>query len=163
MKYVALGDFVIFIIYGLLISFGVVYVMTDQLYWPILLITTPIGLLIVAILHANNTRDILNDGKADIKTMAMLLGLKTSKIYFVLLNAGAYIGVICLVLFKLSHPLTFLVFLTLPPVIKNISQIVAVKSEAELDKIKTLTEQEAKLVALFAILQATSYFIIGSI
>ncbi|MDL2262840.1 hypothetical protein LJC11_05000, partial [Bacteroidales bacterium OttesenSCG-928-I21] len=34
LKYIALGDFNIFLIYGLLISLGIVFVMTGELYWP---------------------------------------------------------------------------------------------------------------------------------
>ena len=56
-KYVALGELVIFICYALAVPIGIGYVLTGQLLWAILLVTTPTGLLVVNILHANNTRD----------------------------------------------------------------------------------------------------------
>ncbi len=57
LKYIALGEVVIFISFSQLIGLGVVYVMTSQIIWSSLLIVAPVGLLIVGILHANNTRD----------------------------------------------------------------------------------------------------------
>lgn len=160
MKYIALGDFVIFVIYGFLIGFGVAYVMTSKLLWQVLLTTTPPGLLIVGILHANNTRDILNDKKANIRTQAMKMGLNTSKVYFYILTLGAYLGIVCLVLFQIIHPLTLIVLITLPMAIKCIKQMKAVTIDC-LDTIKTLTESVAKLVMIFCLLYAIANFAAG--
>ena len=60
MKYRALGDLNIFIIYGQLISLGTYLVMTNALSWKMLLVAAAPGFLIVNVLHANNTRDINN-------------------------------------------------------------------------------------------------------
>lgn len=160
LKYIALGDLNIFLIYGLLISLGVSYVMTNQLIWEILLITAPIGLLTVSILHVNNIRDILNDKKAGVKTLAMVLGLKTSKIYFICLIFGSYIWLVFLLVFKFISPLCLIIFLTLPISQNYIRQLSSVNIE-ELDKIKDLTVSIAKLVMLYSMLYATSNFIAG--
>ncbi|MDR0419367.1 MAG: prenyltransferase, partial [Prevotellaceae bacterium] len=158
LKYIALGDLNIFIIYGLLIGLGVTYEMTGQLLWQSLAATTPSGLLIVGILHANNTRDILNDKKAEIKTQAMLLGVKASKVYFSILMYGAYVGVLCLVLAMILHPLALVTFLTLPLTIKQIKLMNTVSLE-NLDSIKNLAESVAKLVMLFSLLLVLANFI----
>jgi len=50
-KYAALGDLLIFICYGLAIALGTLYVMTAQLVWPVLLVSAPVGLLIVSVLQ----------------------------------------------------------------------------------------------------------------
>ena len=78
LKYRALGDFVIFIAYGLLPTVGTVYAMSSQLSPEVLYIALPIGLITVAILHCNNTRDIQTDSRACIRTIAMNIGAKAS-------------------------------------------------------------------------------------
>ncbi|MDR2011059.1 MAG: prenyltransferase [Bacteroidales bacterium] len=160
LKYIALGDLNIFIIYGLLISLGIGYVMTGELIWNILLVSSPVGFLIVGILHANNTRDILNDQKAGIKTPAMKLGLKASKLYFLLLNFGAYIMILLLLFFKILPPLCISIFFILPISIRNIRQMNEAGIE-NLEKIKYLAESMAKLVMLFSLMYAISNFIAG--
>ena len=78
LKYHALGDLVIFIAYGLLPTLGTVYAMTLHLDPEVLYIALPIGLITVAILHCNNTRDIQTDQRARIRTIAMNIGPKAS-------------------------------------------------------------------------------------
>jgi len=121
-KFMALGDLLIFIIYGPLIGLGTVFVMTNELDWNLFILEIPIAFLVVNILHANNTRDIRNDGKANIKTQAMLLGIKGSKVQYIVLALGAYIAVALMVTFRMIHPLTLSVFLTLPITLKNIKK-----------------------------------------
>ena len=151
LKFIALGDLLIFVIYGPLIGLGTVFVMTSQLHWEVFLIEIPVAFLVVNILHANNTRDIRDDGKANIKTQAMLLGIKGAKIQYTVLALGAYIGVALMVLLKLINPFTLLVFLTLPIALKNIKLI----QQAEIEKpeiIKDLDAASAQLVMAFALL-----------
>jgi 1,4-dihydroxy-2-naphthoate octaprenyltransferase len=114
LKYNALGDVTIFVIYGLLISLGAYLVVTNMLSWQILLIGAAPGFLIVNILHANNTRDIKHDGEALIKTQAMLLGVKNSIYQYIILGIGAYIIIVMAVVFGILHPLSLIVFLTFP-------------------------------------------------
>lgn len=158
MKYIALGDLTIFIIYGLLIGLGIGYVMTGQLLWQLLLVTSPAGFLIVDILHANNTRDIVNDKQANIKTMAMLLGLKTSKAYFSLLMLGSYAAIAVLVLCKIVQPWCFVTFLSLPLALKCIGKMRPAALD-NLESIKTLNESVAQLVMVFCLLYTVANFI----
>ncbi len=78
LKYKACGDYVIFVAYALLPTLGTVYAATLNIDWNVLLIAVPIGLITVAILHCNNTRDISTDSRANICTLAMQLGAQTS-------------------------------------------------------------------------------------
>lgn len=94
-KYVALGDLMIFICYGLAIALGTVYVMTGQLVWAVLPVSAPLGLLIVAILHANNTRDIEQDRSAGIRTLAMNQGLEGAQVTYQAFLLTAYLLVAC--------------------------------------------------------------------
>ena len=79
LKYSALGDVDIMLAYALLPTLGTSFVATGALVWNVLWIAVPVGLITVAILHANNTRDIVTDARANIKTFAMSIGRKASK------------------------------------------------------------------------------------
>lgn len=158
MKFMALGDLLIFVIYGPLIALGTAFVMTNEISWNVLFLSIPIGFLVVNILHANNTRDIRDDGKANIKTQAMLLGLKGSKIQYILLAMGAYVAVVLMVVFGMLHPLSLLVVITLPIALKNIKLM----QQAQVDKpeiIKDLDAASAQLVMAFSVLLSLSNFI----
>ncbi|GAB1415165.1 1,4-dihydroxy-2-naphthoate octaprenyltransferase [Paludibacter sp.] len=150
-KFAALGDLLIFIIYGPLIGLGTAYVMSSELYWKVLLINIPIAMLVVNILHANNTRDIKHDAVANIKTQAMLLGLKGSKIQYVVLSLGAYVVLMVLNAFGIVHPLTLITLITLPIALKNNKLMM----KAEINKpeiIKNLDAMSAQLVVAFGLL-----------
>ena len=160
LKFNALGDVTIFVIYGLLISLGTYLVATNMLNWKLLLIGAAPGFLIVNILHANNTRDIKHDGEANIKTQAMLLGVKNSISQYIILGIGAYIIIALSVVFGILHPLCLVVFLTFPVLMKNIKQI----KLAEFDKpeiIKDMDASSAQLVMMFSLLLAVANFIAG--
>lgn len=157
-KAVALGDLLIFIIYGPLIGLGTAYVMTSTLQWDVLLLNVPVAMLVVNILHANNTRDIKHDGMADIKTQAMLLGVKGSKIQYVVLALGAYIALIFMNAVGMLHPVTLLTLLTVPVALKNIK--IMMKADVEKPElIKDLDGMSAQLVMMFALLFSVLNFI----
>lgn len=158
LKFAALGDLTIFIIYGPLIGLGTAYVMTGELMWMTLILNIPVAFLVVNILHANNTRDIRDDGKANIKTQAMLLGIKGAKMQYLILTIGAYVGVILMVVFKMIHPLTLIVLLTFPIALKNIRQMQTAEIEKP-EKIQNLDAQTAQLVLNFSLLLSVSNFI----
>jgi len=157
LKFAAFGDLVIFIVYGPLIGLGTAFVMTNQLIWNVVLLNIPIAFLVVNILHANNMRDIRDDGKAHIRTQAMVLGMKSAKVQYFILAVGAYVGVILMVVFGMVHPLTLIVFLSLPVELKNLKQMK--KAEVENPElIKNLDANSAQLVLIFSLLFAVANF-----
>ncbi|MCW1735380.1 prenyltransferase [Anaerorudis cellulosivorans] len=157
LKFAAFGDLVIFIVYGPLIGLGTAFVMTNQLMWNVVLLNIPIAFLVVNILHANNMRDIRDDGKAHIRTQAMVLGMERAKVQYLILAVGAYVGVILMVVFGMVHPLTLIVFLSLPVELKNLKQMK--KAEVENPEfIKNLDANSAQLVLIFSFLFAVANF-----
>ena len=78
LKYRALGDVVIFLAYALLPMLGTAYATTGIIDWSTMWVALPVGLITVAILHANNTRDMQTDRRAGIRTLAMNLGGRAS-------------------------------------------------------------------------------------
>lgn len=119
-KYIALGDLTIFILFGLLISFGSYYVLTGFLDTHVLLISLPLAFLVTAIVSSNNMRDISNDAKAGIRTVATTIGPKFSRLEYYLLVAGTYLSGFLLVLCRALPLYSLLFLLSAPLAIKNI-------------------------------------------
>ncbi|NCB85128.1 MAG: prenyltransferase [Bacteroidia bacterium] len=157
MKYRALGDLNIFIIYGQLISLGTYLVMTNALSWKMLLVAAAPGFLIVNVLHANNTRDIKHDGVAKIKTAAMLLGIKGSIIYYFAFTIGAYLLIVLCVIFGIQHWATLLIFISLPMALKLMKQMRTADMEKP-ENIQRLDEGTAQLVMVYMLLLVIGNF-----
>ncbi|MGB9770732.1 MAG: 1,4-dihydroxy-2-naphthoate octaprenyltransferase [Candidatus Kapaibacteriota bacterium] len=143
-KYIALGDLAVFIAFGPLLVIGSYFSLTGTYDWNTFLISLPIGFLVVAILHANNTRDIFNDSRVKIKTLPMILGLNGSKIAYFFLIFGAYVLTILLVVVKLLSPVAFLVFLTVPVAMKNAKEF----SQAQVNNIQPIIMMDVKTAQL---------------
>ncbi len=110
MKFNRLGDLCIFVAFGLLPPLGTAYVVTGMLLPFYFILSVPVGFLVVALLHANNTRDMKRDMEANIATPASTIGLKASIVYYDLL---IIIPFIWLVIFSLLGDFPYLVLLTL--------------------------------------------------
>ena len=120
LKYHALGDMNIFVVFGVLIILGTTWVITGSYTTDALVLALPIGIITVAVLHANNTSDIDTDREAGIRTFAMLIGAKRSvalyKVYMVL----PFLCVIGAVVAGLLSPWTLICLVALVLAVKNI-------------------------------------------
>lgn len=157
LKYRAFGDLLIFLLFGPMMVFGTFYALTGsfELLSQIAIISIPIGFLVTAILHANNTRDIKHDGEAKIKTFAGVIGLQSSKVYYDFLLLGSYGSIIIFILFNLLPVWSLIVFLTFPIALKNLKII----KNAEVEKpesIAMLDVMTAQLHMIFGLLLSIS-------
>lgn len=120
LKYKALGELEVFIVWGMLIPLGAYYVQTEYLSINIVLATLPLGFFVSAVLLANNLRDIDFDRSSGVNTLPVILGLnKGLKIYQVLLYMPYIIQVILVVL-KVIPLITILTLITLVDVRKTL-------------------------------------------
>ena len=158
LKYRALGDVVIFIAYALLPMLGTAYVTTGIVDWSTLWLALPVGLITVAILHANNTRDIPTDRRAHIRTLAMALGGRVSVFLYafeVLFPFGWIAGCAA------GGVLPWWTLLTLPAVglagsnVRQMRRFFTVGREG----IVTVDERTAQLQLLFSVLLIVSFVI----
>jgi 1,4-dihydroxy-2-naphthoate octaprenyltransferase len=78
----ALGDLAVFLDFGLLGAAGAWIVQTGTFSWLPVLWTVPMAMLVIAILHANNWRDIASDGQRRVTTVAGHLGDRGSFVYY---------------------------------------------------------------------------------
>jgi 1,4-dihydroxy-2-naphthoate octaprenyltransferase len=157
-KYHALGDVMIFLMYGPAIVAGTFFALTGTFNWLAVYASIPLGLLITGILQANNLRDIIHDRQANIKTLATVFGEGFAKGEYVFLIAGAYLTVVVLVLVEILSPWALLVFLSLPVALKNLKMIKGVKIE-DTGKIAMLDAMTAQLTLMFGVLLSISLII----
>jgi 1,4-dihydroxy-2-naphthoate octaprenyltransferase len=94
LAYRGLGEVVVFIFMGPVIVLGAYYVQVERFTWEAFVASLPIGLLVAAILHANNVRDIENDRQKGKWTLAALAGRPLADYEFIALTLGAYAVVI---------------------------------------------------------------------
>jgi 1,4-dihydroxy-2-naphthoate octaprenyltransferase len=73
LKYHALGDLAVFLNFGVLGALGAWTVQTGHLSWVPAVWAVPMSLLVIAILHSNNWRDIGSDTDGKIRTVASCL------------------------------------------------------------------------------------------
>jgi 1,4-dihydroxy-2-naphthoate octaprenyltransferase len=80
--YRALGEVFVFVFFGLVAVVGTTYVQTRTLEGLAFAVAVPVGLLIVAILVVNNLRDIEGDALVGKRTLAVLLGDRSTRLLF---------------------------------------------------------------------------------
>ncbi len=90
LAYRGLGEVVVFVFMGPVIVLGSYYVQTQSWAWEPFIASLSIGLLVAAILQANNVRDIENDRRNHKWTLAALAGRPAADYEFAVLVLGAY-------------------------------------------------------------------------
>lgn len=150
-KYYGLGDFLVFILMGPLMVIGSYYALTGTYHHFVLLISLPVGFLVAAILQANNTRDIIHDKEAGVKTLENILGHKAAKVGYYFSVLAAYLSVVLMAIFKILPVWSLAVVLTLPLALKNMKKL-AQSSPDEPGKIATIDVQTAQLHFAFGLL-----------
>src|ERR671929_1321904 len=81
--YRALGELFVFVFFGLVAVVGTTFVQTRTVEGLAVAAAVPIGLLIVAILVVNNLRDIDGDAAVGKRTLAVLLGDRATRLFYV--------------------------------------------------------------------------------
>ena len=83
--YFGFGELSVFIFFGLVATVGSYYIQTEQFNWQIFLLALPVGTLSCAILAINNLRDLPQDKLVGKRTMAVRIGEKNTRVFFMLL------------------------------------------------------------------------------
>jgi len=117
-KYRALGEFLVFALMGPLMVWGAHFVQIGTLQWMPLLVSLPVGVLVAAILFANNLRDIEDDTGSGYHTQASILGRKKARILYAGMLFGAYAILAMLVLFQKVPVWALLAIVSIPAALK---------------------------------------------
>jgi len=113
-KYRALGVPLVFLLMGPLMTVGGYFATTGTWSAAALVLSVPIGLLVAAILHGNEWRDISEDTRAGIVTLSSRIGRTWAHYGYVALVLGAYITLGLAVAVGWLAPTTLLAILSLP-------------------------------------------------
>ena len=119
-KFRALGVPLVFLLMGPLMVIGGYYVVTGTFDWNTVAVSIPVGLLVAAILHGNEWRDIGEDARAGIVTLSIRAGRQVAHIGYVSLVVGAYLALSMAVATKALPPATLLAMLSLPLLVRAI-------------------------------------------
>ena len=99
--YFGLGDFFVFIFFGLISVLGSNFLFDSVLELKLLKPSVALGLLSVGVLNLNNMRDLQNDADCGKKTFAVFLGAQKAKFYHLFIISSAII-LICVFQYELN-------------------------------------------------------------
>lgn len=151
LKYAALGDVVIILCYALLPMSGTSYIVTGAFLWPVLWLSLPVGLITVAILHANNVRDIETDHRAGILTFPLLTGRRFGAWLYAFEVLFPYVWLIGLTALGIEPWWLLIALLSLPVAWGNARTMLNYR-RGGLASYANLDERTAKLQMLFSLL-----------
>lgn len=157
-KYIALGDLVIFLSYAIIPILGTTYATTSEYYTPALVLALPIGLITVAILHVNNTRDIDSDRKAGIRTWAMLIGRKASLKLYAFEVLFPFVLIVATVCCGWLPWYSLVALLAAPKAWKNAHTVLSAKKKGT-ELLAPIDTETAQLQLIFSLLLTISLFI----
>lgn len=144
----ALGDLVVFFVFGPLLMLGSYIAQTGHLDRIAYIYSISLGLLAAAFIHLNDMRDIASDTQAGKLTLASLLGSRMNRTIYILLVLGAYVPIVALGLPGHAPHLLLLVLWTLPVLVIAITTVLRTGSPASLH------------VAMFQTLRLETFFTI---
>jgi len=160
LKYHALGDLDIFVIFGILTVLGTSFALTGAYVPSALVLSLPIGIVTVSVLHANNTLDTETDRAAGIKTFAMLIGPKSSIRLYCCYMIIPFLCIVVSVIAGWLHPLALISLAAAVPAWKNFKKASLYYQEG-LDALKGLDQATAQLQLAFSGLLSLGLIVSG--
>ncbi|HEU5227812.1 MAG TPA: 1,4-dihydroxy-2-naphthoate octaprenyltransferase, partial [Ktedonobacteraceae bacterium] len=118
-----LGDVLVFIAMGLLMTWGAYYVQIAHWSWRAFVASIPVGFLVTAILNMNNVRDYQDDLAVHKKTLPVRFGLRFGQQLHAMLLGGSYLVVILFTLLGVLPIYSVAVLLTFPLAYSNIRSV----------------------------------------
>jgi 1,4-dihydroxy-2-naphthoate octaprenyltransferase len=119
-KFRALGLPLVFVLFGPLTVIGSYYVVTGHFDWAAVWVSIPVGLLVTAILHGNEWRDISEDARSGGVTFSIKAGRRIAHAGYVWLVVGAYLALALPVVFKTLPVESLLAVFSLPLLVRVI-------------------------------------------
>ena len=148
--YFGFGELSVFIFFGLVATVGSYYIQTEQFNWQIFLLSMPVGTLSCAILAINNLRDLPQDKLVGKRTMAVRIGEKNTRVFFMLLLVTAQLTALVA---AGINPLALITLICAPITYRVIKQVLNGAVGSDLIEVLSKT---AKLQLLMAILLAAA-------
>jgi 1,4-dihydroxy-2-naphthoate octaprenyltransferase len=146
-----LGDLFAFLFFGLVSVCGTYYVQAGALPLVAVAAAVPAGTLIAAIIVVNNTRDIETDARVGKRTLAVMLGVRGSRVEYLLLIAVAYAATLAFRALGAASPGILLPWLSLPLAVRAVQGI---HRAADGPAYNRLLAETARLALVFSVLFA---------
>jgi 1,4-dihydroxy-2-naphthoate octaprenyltransferase len=118
LKYIALGEISVLIVWGPLMIGGGYYVITGQWDWNVVLASLPYALGVTTVIFGKHIDKYQGDKEKQIHTLPVLLGERVARYFVITMTVLQYLLVLYLVLIRFFTPLMLVVFLALPNFIK---------------------------------------------
>ncbi|HMQ42750.1 MAG TPA: 1,4-dihydroxy-2-naphthoate octaprenyltransferase [Mariniflexile sp.] len=145
--YRGLGDFYVFVFFGLVSVVGCYVLYAKTLDHVVFLPALTIGLLSTAVLNLNNMRDIVSDEKSDKKTLVVSLGISKAKKYHIALIVLAMVFSFLFGILYYTSIYNLIFVIAYIPLVSHIKRVVH-NTDAK------LFDPELKKVALTTVLLA---------
>jgi 1,4-dihydroxy-2-naphthoate octaprenyltransferase len=157
-KFHALGLPLVFLLMGPLMVVGAYYVVAGAFSWQALVVSLPVGLLVAAILHGNEWRDLSEDARAGISTLSIRAGRRVAHLLYVSLVVGAYLALAMAVAVGALPPSSLLAMLSLPLLVRAI-RASELGAGGQQRAIAMIDLETAQLHAAFGFLLAAGLFL----
>ena len=113
-KYNALGEPLVFLMFGPGYVLGAYLIQTGQLSWNAVWVSIPVGFIVTAILQANDTRDLADDRESRIRTASIIFGATGARAFLSALYFAPYIAIVLLAALRIVPWTALVALITLP-------------------------------------------------
>ncbi len=118
LKYIALGEIAVLLVWGPLMIGGGYYVLAGQWDWNVVWASLPYVLGVTTVIFGKHIDKLAIDREKKIRTLPVLLGEKKSRYTVVVMMLLPYVMVLALVAAKYFTPVMLVVFLAIPTLLK---------------------------------------------
>ena len=143
--YLGLGEVFVFVFFGLVATTGTTFVIIEKLSITSFIASLVVGALACALLAVNNLRDIDGDTLAGKRTLAVRLGDKKARSFFISLFVLALLAILVL---ALSYPLALIGLVGLSSAVTSIKRVRSGAVGGELISVLSMTGRTQILTAI---------------
>ncbi len=143
--YLGLGEVFVFVFFGLVATTGTTFVIIEKLTVTSFIASLVVGALACALLAVNNLRDIDGDTLAGKRTLAVRLGDKKARSFFISLFVLALLAILVL---ALSYPLALIGLVGLGSAVTPIKRVRSGAVGGELISVLSMTGRTQILTAI---------------
>ena len=143
--YFGLGEVFVFVFFGLVATTGTTFVLIEKLTITSFIASLVVGALACALLAVNNLRDIDGDTLAGKRTLAVRLGDKKARSFFISLFVLALLAILVL---ALSYPLALIGLVGLGSAVTPIKRVRSGAVGGELISVLSMTGRTQILTAI---------------
>lgn len=129
LKYIALGEITVLIVWGPLMVGGGYYVLTHVWSWNVILASLPYTLGVTTVIFGKHIDKVLIDRAKKIFTLPVLIGERTARYAVLTMMVLPYLLVVVLIITRYYTPVLLLVFVAVPTLLKLYPQFLKPKPE----------------------------------